>query len=88
MNAEFWLGSATFVVYFIGIFGGLVVVIFLYFLVRELLHPTATRGAASSTTPDDDDVRLDDGKLDTEIGRSATQLAEHRAATMKRKELG
>lgn len=87
MNPEFWYWVGQFILYFVGIFGGMVVVAFLYFFVKELLFPSPAKGTHASTTPDNDGVRLDDGELDSEIGRSATQLAEHRkAASQPRKE--
>jgi hypothetical protein len=74
MNEELWFWIGRFILYFVGIFGGMVVLVFLYFFARELLHPSINRGTATCSTPDDDI------QLTSEIGRSATELAEHRAA--------
>lgn len=68
---------ATFIAYFVGIFGAMCVLIFLWFFIKELLRP------ASRTTTPDDDIQLTDSPSDinlaSEINRAATELAAHKA---------
>lgn len=77
MNKEFWLQVALYSAYVVGIFGGMCALIFLWFLVRELIHPT-NKGAAPDSA--------EDTELASEIGRASVQLAAHRAATIERKD--
>lgn len=80
-STSVWEYLALFLIYFVAISAGLVVLLFVVFFVKEWLSPTPGQGTKGTSTPDDDI------QLDTEIDRAATMLAEHRAAT-KRKEKG
>lgn len=73
----FWPAVALFICYFVGIFGGMLVLLFIFYFLKEWLHPST--GAATRSSTPDDDIVLDD-VLTGEIGRSATELAAHQKA--------